>query len=198
VAERFLLVEDERSVPYSRLRLTSSRDYRRPPEVCVMVEPDGVTLALDPARADLLVDAELDQFADISPADDRDAGRSAAAAPRRFIITGQSLHRGIERGLVAARLNEWFERRAGTAMPASVGLLLTASSTRAPRLKAARILVLTTPTPELLDGLRQLPATSSLLGESLGPTTVAIAEDQLPLLQDVLAELGLKIELGDL
>ena len=49
VGERFLLVEDERTVPYSRLRLTSSRDYRRPPEVCVTVEQDGVTLALDPA-----------------------------------------------------------------------------------------------------------------------------------------------------
>src|SRR5262249_43070544 len=39
VAERFLLVEDEKAVPYARLRLTSSRDYRRPPEVCVTVEP---------------------------------------------------------------------------------------------------------------------------------------------------------------
>ena len=67
VAERFLLVEDDRTVPYARLRLTSSRDYRRPPEVCVTVEPDGVTLALDPARADLLVDAELAHFADPVP-----------------------------------------------------------------------------------------------------------------------------------
>ena len=31
------------------------------------VEPDGVTLALDPARSDLLVDAELARFADELP-----------------------------------------------------------------------------------------------------------------------------------
>ena len=31
VAERFLLVEDEKTVPFDRLRLISSRDYRRPP-----------------------------------------------------------------------------------------------------------------------------------------------------------------------
>ena len=39
VAERFLLVEDERTVPFDRLRLTSSRDYRRPPEVCGRSSP---------------------------------------------------------------------------------------------------------------------------------------------------------------
>ena len=44
--------------------MAGSRDYRRPPEACVEVEPDGVTLTLDLARSDLLVDAELIRFAD--------------------------------------------------------------------------------------------------------------------------------------
>ena len=195
VAERFLLVEDDRMVPYTRLRLTSSRDYRRPPEVCVTIADDGVTLVLDPARADLLVDAEIAHFADPVPAAARTSGQSSAPVPRSFVITGDSLQRGFQRGMVPARLNEWFERRAGTPTPASVGLLLMAKSSRAPRLKAARILVLTVPTPEVLEGLRQLPGTAPLLGESLGPNSVAIAEDQLAALQVVLAELGLKIEL---
>ena len=100
VAERFLLVEDDRTVPYARLRLTSSRDYRRPPEVCVTVEPDGVTLALDPARADLLVDAELAQFADPARrARTSRSGQSGTSLPRRFVITGDSLQRGINRGM---------------------------------------------------------------------------------------------------
>ena len=68
VADRFLLVADERSVPFDRLRLIASRDYRRPPEVCVTVDDDGVTMALDPTRSDLLVDAELARFADELPA----------------------------------------------------------------------------------------------------------------------------------
>src|SRR5262249_60134091 len=53
VAERFLLVEDERTIPFDRFRLTGARDYRRPPEVCVRIEPDGVSMTLDPARSDL-------------------------------------------------------------------------------------------------------------------------------------------------
>ena len=65
VAERFLLVEDDKSAPFDRLRLASSRDYRRPPEICAVVEPDGVTLSLDPGRSDLLVEAELARFADL-------------------------------------------------------------------------------------------------------------------------------------
>ena len=57
------------------------------------VEPDGVTLALDPARSDLLVDAELARFADEQP-----AHRAGAAEParRRFAVTAASLRRGLE------------------------------------------------------------------------------------------------------
>ena len=88
VAERFLLVEDDRAVPYARLRLTSSRDYRRPPEVCVTVERDGVTLALDPARADLLVDAELAHFADPLPHPNRALRTGSVSVGRRFQISG--------------------------------------------------------------------------------------------------------------
>ena len=54
------------------------------------VEPDGVSMALDPARSDLLVDAELGRFADELPAvaagrdgpRSRDAGGSRSP-PRR-------------------------------------------------------------------------------------------------------------------
>ena len=46
----------------------------------------------------------------------------------------------------------------------------------------------------MLEGLRQLPATGSFLGESLGPTSVAIPEDQVAALQNVLKELGIDLE----
>jgi hypothetical protein len=194
VAERFLLVEDDRTVPYARLRLTSSRDYRRSPEICVTVEPDGVTLALDSARADLLVDAELAQFADPAPPSERASAQSGTSAPRRFVISGESLQRGGSRGMAPPRLREWFERRAGRPIPPAVHLLLMAKSSRVPALKAAKIVVLTVPNPEVLEGLRQLPATRSLLGEILGPTSVAIAEDQVAALETVLEELGIRLE----
>ena len=194
VAARFLLVEDERTVPFDRLRMSSARDYRRPPEVCVTVERDGITLTLDPARADLLVDAELAQFADPAALPERNTGAVAGPAARRFAISVGSLRRGISRGMSPPRLNEWFERRTGGEIPPSVQLLLMAKTSRVAPLKAARLIVLTLAEPELLKGLRQHPATSSLLGHSLGPTSVAIPEDQVAPLQNVLKELGITLD----
>ena len=159
------------------------------------VEPDGVTLALDPARADLLVDAELAQFADPAAPGERPSTGSGTSVPRRFLITGESLQRGISRGMAAPRLKEWFERRAGRTTPPSVQLLLMAKSSRIAPLKAAKIIVLSVSAPEVLEGLRQLPATASLLGESLGPTSVAISPEQVEPLRNALNELGVALEI---
>ena len=129
---RFLLMEDERTIPFDRFRMAGSRDYRRPPDVCVAVEPDGVSMALDPARSDLMVDAELGRFAD-----ERPAHRPGAAEParRRFVVTAASLRRGLERGLTPQDLAEWYARRTGGEIPPAVRLLLasfSASGTRPP------------------------------------------------------------------
>ena len=67
ISERLLLVEDESSIPFQRFRLAGSRDYRRPAEHCMEVEHDGVTMTLDLARSDLLVDAELARFTEEQP-----------------------------------------------------------------------------------------------------------------------------------
>ena len=91
-------------------------------------------------------------------------------------------------------LSEWFERREGRAIPAAVELLLLAKSSRVPRLKAAKIIVVTVPSAEVLEGLRQLPMTRSFLGEVLGPTSVVVAENQLAALQSVLEDLGITLE----
>jgi hypothetical protein len=195
VAERFLLVEDDRAVPYVRLRLTSSRDYRRPPEACVTVERDGVTLALDSARADLLVDAEIVRFADPLPSPESALARSPVSTGRRFQISGASLQRGLSHRTDASQLNEWFVRRTGEKTPPAVQLLLAAKSSRAARIKAARLVVLTLPNAELLEGLRQHPATRAFLGERLGPTTVAISEHQVAALQNALKELGISLDI---
>jgi hypothetical protein len=192
VGERFLLVEDEKSVPFDRLRLVSSRDYRRPPEACVTVEPDGVTLALDPARSDLLVEAELSRFADPA-ASLPDQG--AVAALRRFVVTAASLRRSATRGMAPPQVVEWFARRTGGAVPPAVRLLLAATAARVPSLRAARLIVLTLPSAELLDGLLQHPATAPLLGDRLGPVSVAIADDRLAIFERALSELGVDMEI---
>ena len=196
VADRFLLIEDERAIPFDRFRMAGSRDYRRPPDVCVAVEADGVAMTLDPSRSDLMVDAELGRFADERPA----TGRSAEPARRRFVVTAASLRRGLERGLTTHDLADWYERRTGGEMPPAVRLILasvpSSSGVRAPALKAARMLVLTLPDTGLLDGLLQHPATSPWLGDRLGPTSVTISDDHLEPLRKTLKELGIALEGG--
>ena len=194
VAERFLLVEDEKSVPFDRLRLTSSRDYRRPPEICAAVEPDGVTLSLDPTRSDLLVEAELARFAELLPPLYTQREHGAGPERRQFVVTPASLRRGMARGMGASQLGEWYSRRTGGEIPPAVRLLLAAKTSRVPALKASRMLVLNLPAAELLDGLLQHPATSPLLSRRLGPSSVAIADDRLAPLQKALKELGIDLQ----
>jgi hypothetical protein len=198
VAERFLLVDDERTIPFDWFRLAGARDYRRPPEVCVTIESDGVTMVLDPARSDLLVDAELSRFADELPtaAPAPGDGRSAAAAAaRRFVVTPASLRRGLSRGVTPQQLADWYTRRTGGEVPPAVRLLLTPRSSRISPLLAARRWIISVSSPELLDGLTQHPATRPCLGDRLGPTSVAIPEDQLESLQKALKDFGIPLEL---
>ena len=121
VDERFLLVEDEKTVPFDRLRLISSRDYRRPPEICVLVEPDGVTMTLDPSRSDLLVEAELVRFAEVVTSPQPEPILKAPTVLRRFVVTAASLRRGTSRGMTPPQLAEWYTRRTGGEIPRPCG-----------------------------------------------------------------------------
>jgi hypothetical protein len=197
VGERFLLVEDERTVPFDRLRLSSSRDYRRPPDVCVTVDTDGVTLSLDPARSDLLVDAELSRFADVLPETRSNPSAGPGQDLHRFLVTSESLRRGMSRGLSAHQLGDWFTRRTGSEVSPAIQLLIAAETSRLPSLSATRMVVVSLPSVKLLDGLLQHPATSDLLGDRLGPFSVAIPDNQVEPLQKALKELGIELVVED-
>jgi hypothetical protein len=197
VSDRFLLVEDDDTIPFDQLRQTSSRDYRRPADVCATIERDGVTLALDPTRSDLLVDAELSRFADEIPSEPATSARphGPGPGPRRFVVTAESLQRGSSRGMTPAQLTEWYSRRTGAEIPPAVKLLLAVRSSSLPPLCPTRILVLTVTRADLLDGLLQHPAIHPWLGERLGAYSVTIPDDCLGPLSKALKELGIKIEL---
>jgi hypothetical protein len=189
VSDRLLLVEDDASIPFQRFRLTGSRDYRRAPEACLEIEPDGVTLSLDLGRSDLLVDAELARFADELPLE---PARGTPGNPRRrFHVSSASLARALENGLTLSSLSHWFDRRAGTDLPPAVRLLLHASQPRVAPLETSRLLVIQAPTAEILDGLLQHPDTAPHLGERLGPTTVVVHDETLEPLRAALRTLGL-------
>ena len=193
ISDRLLLVEDEASIPFARFRMAGSRDYRRPAEACVDVEADGVTLSLDLGRSDLLVDAELARFADEEPIRSRPDGSSS---PRRsFTVTPSSLARAAENGMTVAQMARWFTQRTGGEMPSAIRLLLHAATPGIGPFPTRRPIVMTVPTPELLDGLMQHPSTGPHLGDRLGPTTAIVPDDDYVPLARALAELGLA--LGD-
>ena len=192
ISDRLLLVDGSGVIPFQRFRMAGARDYRRPPEACVEVEPDGISLSLDLARSDLLVDAELVRFADESA--ERLPSRSSTSAPRRrFSVSADSLTRGLEAGLTAQSLSQWFQRRTGADTPPAIRLLLAALASQISPLLTSRPLVLHTPSSELLDGLAQHPETCNLLGDRLGPTTVVIPDDALVAFRQALTRLGLRI-----
>jgi hypothetical protein len=168
--------------------MAGSRDYRRQPEPCVEIEPDGVTLALDLGRSDLLVDAELARFADELP---------PAATRRRFRVSPESLARALDGGLSVSSLTRWFHQRSGTGLPAAIRLLLHAGSPDSEPIAATRPLVLNVPSESLLDGLLQHPETAPYLGDRLGPTAVVVIETLWPRLREVLDALGLPFVEGE-
>lgn len=194
VADRLLLVEDDSAIPFQRFRLTASRDYRRLPEACVNVDPDGVTLALDVSRSDLFVEAELIRFA--VEVGHVDARRAASLPRRRFQVSPASLSKAVADGLSPASLARWFTERTGGEVPPAVRLLLHAVGPDTEPLQATRPLVLQAPSAEVLDGLAQHPATRDSLGQRLGPTTVIVPDNSVDRLRRGLKSLGLSLSDG--
>lgn len=184
LTDRLALVADESAVEFRHFRLTSTRDYALPPEKCVEVEDDGITLALDWARSDLFLEAELRRFAE--PVDG-----ATVNGRRRYRVTRATLEAGRAGGLDVAALDDWFARRTGMPLSPACRLLLTAAEMAAPQFR--RRLVLKVMTPDIADGLCQWPGTRGLIEERLGPTTLAIDETNSAPLRMQLEALGVTV-----
>ncbi|HZY87880.1 MAG TPA: helicase-associated domain-containing protein [Gemmataceae bacterium] len=182
VADNLAVVADEGGIDFRHFRLTGTRDYSLPPERCVSVEPDGVTLSVDLSRSDLLLETELPRFAEA-------LDRPGADGRRRYRLTPASLAAARECGLTEAALEAWCQQRAGQPLPPAARLLMTAGQAEAPRLQ--RHLVLHVADPEVADGLLQWPETSGLIEAQLGPTALAVAEEKVELLRQRLRAAGI-------
>lgn len=197
LTDRLVLVENDAAIPLQRLRMLGSRDYRRPPEVCVGVEDDGVTLVLDPSRGDLFADAELSRFAEEqNEAAPMTPSRGPAALGRRYRVTRESLARAKGDRASLASLNTWFERRTGAPIPPAIRLLLEGLEAPSERPVLERLYLLRVRSSEILDGLAQHPATRELLLERLGPCCVSVRPGDLDTLRQRLGELGLEVDSG--
>ncbi len=183
LADRLAVVVSEEAIDFRHFRLTGTRDYALPPERCVGVGPDGVTLTVDVARSDLMLETELPRFAE--------PPRPGADGRRVYRLTPASLAAARAAGMTVPVLEAWFLQRTGQPMPPAARLLLAGAQVPPPRLE--RHLVLQLASEDAADGLMQWPETRALIAERLGPTALAVAEADVPALRERLREAGIEL-----
>jgi hypothetical protein len=184
ISDTLAVVVNEDAIDYRHFRLTGTRDYALPPERCVTVEADGVTLAVDLAKSDLLLDTELPRFAEL-------LDRSSSNGRRLYRLTPASLANGRGGGLSLTALESWFHQRAGQPLSAAARLLMVGGQVDAPFFR--RYLVLHLPTPELADGVQQWPETRALVTSRLGPTALVVPEEHAAALRERLQKAGIPV-----
>ncbi|HVJ80726.1 MAG TPA: hypothetical protein VNC50_06620 [Planctomycetia bacterium] len=184
VSDRLLLVAGEPS--FSHLKISAQRDYlRSSAEPCVTPGPDGVTLNVDLSKSDLMLESELQRFAE--PADDRTPRQS-------YRVTPESVRIATEQGLGADILEDWFARRTAGPPPASVRLLLRAAPGLS--LGARTRIVVETEEAHLADGLLQHPETSEYFVGRLGPTSLAVLPEKWDEIAAACRKLGVSLRGG--
>jgi hypothetical protein len=188
LSDRLALIADESGIDYRHFRLIGTRDYGLPPEKCVEVAADGVTLSIDLARSDLLLETELPRFAERLE-------KPGLNGRREYRLTPTSLAAAKASGMGLVTLEAWFQQRSGHPLSAAARLLFVGAELPAPELR--RHLVLHVPTPDLADGLMQWPETRALIEARMGPTALAVAEEKASELQRRLQGLGMELRNGD-
>lgn len=184
LSDRLAVVASESGIDYSLFRLTASRDYAAQPEQCVAVSEDGVTLTVDLARSDLMLESEVARFAE-------PMGSVAGNGRRQYRLTPASLAAARSAGVNAQALEMWFRQRVGQPVSPAALLLLTGGQEQPPTLR--QHLVLHVATPELADGLMQWPATRGLIHARLGPTALSVAAEDVAPLREQLARVGISL-----
>jgi hypothetical protein len=184
LSDRLALVPHDDAIDFKHFRLTGTRDYSLPPDRCVTVEPDGVTLTIDLARSDLLLETELPRFT--SPVE-----RASANGRRQYRLTPASLAAARDSGVSVPQLEAWFAQRTGGPLSPAARLLL--AGPLAPPAELRRHLVLHVASPEVADGLVQWPETAALIAARLGPTALAVEEENAARLREQFRLLGLQL-----
>ncbi len=116
LTDRIGMTADGGEPSLSHLRLIGNRDYESRPQRCLTVADDGVTLTVDTPQADLLLEAEIGQFAEPLPIEPNGV--------RKFRLTPESLRRAADGGRPLADIDAWFAERSGAPLSAAGRLLL--------------------------------------------------------------------------
>jgi hypothetical protein len=185
LTDRIGITADGTEPALAQLRLIANRDYESKPQRCVTMADDGVTLTIDAAAADLLLDAEIGRFAIPLPVE--------SGSPRRCRLNSESLRRAGQL-LQLSDIDSWFIDRTG--LPLSpAGRLLLLGPQMLPA-TATRLLIVRFPNSEMAEGAMQWSETRALIAERLGPTAVVVAEENLETLGKVLGEIGMNVVVG--
>jgi hypothetical protein len=192
LTDRLAIVANENGIEYKHFRLTGTRDYTLPPEKCVEVEQDGVTLSVDLARSDLLLETELLRFAEpLAPPLPSGEAPGVRAGRRQYRVTPTSILTARQQGATLAHLQTWFVQRTGLPISAAVQLLISGPDVAPVELR--RRLVLHVGNEHLADGLQQWPGTRDLIAGRLGPAVLVVEEAHVAALTQRLQELGVKL-----
>ncbi|MSQ95375.1 MAG: hypothetical protein EXR98_12560 [Gemmataceae bacterium] len=183
LTDRLAIVANESEIEYKHFRLTGTRDYTLPPEKCVDVEADGVTLSVDLARSDLLLETELQRFAE--PIE-----KQGLPGRRYYSLTPGSIAAARQQGVTLSNLEVWFGQRTGLPISAAAFLLMTGPD--APPVELRRQIILHVASEHLADGLQQWPGTREIVKGRVGPTALVVPEEDVPLLTERLKELGVQ------
>ena len=142
-----------------------------------------MTLTIDVAAADLLLDAEIVRFSEALP--------SEQLAPRRYRLTGELLRRAAE-SLPLTDIDAWFIDRTG--QPLSPAGRLVSASARRPLRRLQSV------SSSCASRRLNLPMAScngrrprKFVSERLGPTIVAVGEENLVGFRSVLSEVGIGV-----
>lgn len=183
LTDRIGITADGKEPSLTQLRLIGNRDYEGKPQRCMTVGDDGITLMVDAAQADLLLEAEIGRYADPLPSDN--------PGIRQFQLSPQSLRRAAELGLGVTDIDAWFVDRTGSPLSPAGRLFLLGGQLPPP--SVTHKLVVQFPTGEIADGVMQWPETRHFIAERLGPTAAVIRDEDLDAFRRVLNELGVVI-----
>jgi hypothetical protein len=184
LSDRLALVAQDDAIEYKHFRLTGTRDYSLPPEKCVTIDADGVTMNVDLAKSDLLLETELPRFAE-------EVERPMVNGRRIYRMTPASIALARETGMTLANLENWFHQRAGQLLTPTARLFFTGSQVPPANLRTR--LILEVPAEEMADGLMEWPPTRELIDERLGPQALAVEEVNAQAFLLKLKELGLAV-----
>jgi hypothetical protein len=187
LTDRIGLTADGREPNFQNLRLIGNRDYEAKPQLCVRVAEDGVTLTVDAAQSDLLLEAEIGRLAEPLP--------NPVPTVRTYRLTPDTLRRAVQGGMSLEDLDDWFVSRTGHPLPPAARLFVIGPKVSPPT--AAELMVIQFPTAELVDGVMQWPPLAAFVNQRIGPAAIIVSADQLNTFCEVLAGIGITVQILD-